>query len=77
MKDLTNLFKNNNQSLNFDQIKISVSSPEQIRSWSFGEIKKPETINYRTFKPEREVYFALEFLDQLKTMNAYAVSTKE
>ena len=49
MKDLTNLFKTNNQSLNFDQIKISVSSPEQIRSWSFGEIKKPETINYRTF----------------------------
>ena len=39
MKDLTNLFKTNNQTLNFDQIKISVSSPEQIRSWSFGEIK--------------------------------------
>ena len=54
MKDLTNLFKTNNQTLNFDQIKISVSSPEQIRSWSFGEIKKPETINYSTFKPERE-----------------------
>ena len=53
MKDLTNLFKTNNQTLNFDQIKISVSSPEQIRSWSFGEIKKPETINYRTFKPEK------------------------
>ena len=52
MKDLTNLFKTNTQTLNFDQIKISVSSPEQIRSWSFGEIKKPETINYRTFKPE-------------------------
>ena len=51
MKDLTNLFKTNNQTLNFDQIKISVSSPEQIRSWSFGEFKKPETINYRTFKP--------------------------
>ena len=46
MKDLTNLFKTNTQTLNFDQIKISVSSPEQIRSWSFGEIKKPETINY-------------------------------
>jgi len=44
MKDLTNLFKNNNPTLNFDQIKISVSSPEQIRSWSFGEIKK--TRNY-------------------------------
>ncbi|MED5484011.1 MAG: hypothetical protein VX912_00750, partial [Pseudomonadota bacterium] len=57
MKDLTNLFKTTNQTLNFDQIKISVSSPEQIRSWSFGEIKKPETINYRTFKPERDGLF--------------------
>ena len=57
MKDLTNLFKNNNPTVNFDQIKISVSSPEQIRSWSFGEIKKPETINYSTFKPEREGLF--------------------
>ena len=41
------------QSMTFDQIKIQMASPEQIRSWSFGEIKKPETINYRTFKPER------------------------
>ena len=39
---------------NFDQIKISIASPDRIRSWSFGEIKKPETINYRTFKPERD-----------------------
>ncbi len=37
----------------FDQIKISIASPERIMSWSFGEIQKPETINYRTFKPER------------------------
>ena len=42
---------------NFDQIKISIASPEQIRSWSYGEIKKPETINYRTFKPERSYNF--------------------
>ena len=61
MKDLTNLFKTNTQTSNFDQIKISVSSPEQIRSWSFGEIKKPETINYRTFKPEREGLFVIIF----------------
>ena len=66
MKDLTNLFKNNNQSLNFDQIKISVSSPEQIRSWSFGEIKKPETINYRTFKPEREGLFCARIFGPTK-----------
>ena len=66
MKDLTNLFKNNNQTLNFDQIKISVSSPEQIRSWSFGEIKKPETINYRTFKPERECLFCARIFGPTK-----------
>ena len=41
----------------FDQIRISIASPERIRSWSFGEIKKPETINYRTFKPERDGLF--------------------
>ena len=41
----------------FDQIKISIASPERIMSWSFGEIKKPETINYRTFKPERDGLF--------------------
>ena len=66
MKDLTNLFKTNNQTLNFDQIKISVSSPEQIRSWSFGEIKKPETINYRTFKPEREWVFCARIFGPTK-----------
>jgi len=66
MKDLTNLFKNNNQTLNFDQIKISVSSPEQIRSWSFGEIKKPETINYRTFKPEKDGLFCSRIFGPVK-----------
>ena len=66
MKDLTNLFKTNNQTINFDQIKISVSSPEQIRSWSFGEIKKPETINYRTFKPEREGLFCARIFGPTK-----------
>ncbi len=66
MKDLTNLFKTNTQTLNFDHIKISVSSPEQIRSWSFGEIKKPETINYRTFKPEREGLFCARIFGPTK-----------
>ena len=66
MKDLTNLFKTNTQTINFDQIKISVSSPEQIRSWSFGEIKKPETINYRTFKPEREGLFCARIFGPTK-----------
>ena len=65
-EDLTNLFKNNVETVNFDQIKISVSSPEQIRSWSFGEIKKPETINYRTFKPEREGLFCARIFGPTK-----------
>ena len=52
-----------NMNNDFDLIKISIASPEEkIRSWSFGEVKKPETINYRTFKPEREGYFVQKFL---------------
>src|SRR6201998_1068710 len=50
----------------FDQIRISLSSPEKIRSWSFGEIKKPETINYRTFKPERDGLFCARIFDPTK-----------
>ncbi len=50
----------------FDQIKISIASPEQIRSWSFGEIKKPETINYRTFKPERDGLFCARIFGPIK-----------
>jgi DNA-directed RNA polymerase subunit beta' len=51
------IFNQQSAPASFDQIKISVASPERIRSWSFGEIKKPETINYRTFKPERDGLF--------------------
>ncbi|MGH7024257.1 MAG: DNA-directed RNA polymerase subunit beta', partial [Caulobacteraceae bacterium] len=50
----------------FDQIRISLSSPEKIRSWSFGEIKKPETINYRTFKPERDGLFCARIFGPTK-----------
>ncbi|HAB91725.1 MAG TPA: hypothetical protein DCF43_05250, partial [Pseudomonas sp.] len=57
MKDLLNLLKNQSQVEEFDAIKITLASPEMIRSWSFGEVKKPETINYRTFKPERDGLF--------------------
>ena len=53
MKELMNIFGQTTGTQSFDQIRISIASPERIRSWSFGEIKKPETINYRTFKPER------------------------
>jgi DNA-directed RNA polymerase subunit beta' len=59
----------------FDQIKIALASPEKIRSWSFGEIKKPETINYRTFKPERDGLFCARILARPRTTNACAAST--
>ena len=58
MQDLLNLFKQPGAvSDDFDSIRVSIASPEKIRSWSFGEVKKPETINYRTFKPERDGLF--------------------
>ena len=54
MKDLLNFFDKPKDPLSFKAVKISLASPEKIRSWSYGEVKKPETINYRTFKPERD-----------------------
>ena len=57
MKDLLNLYKMQGQTEEFDAIRIKLASPETIRSWSYGEVKKPETINYRTFKPERDGLF--------------------
>jgi len=57
LKDLLNFLKRQNRSADFDEISIGLASPNQIRSWSYGEVKKPETINYRTFKPERDGLF--------------------
>ena len=57
MKALLDLFKQATHEEEFDAIKIGLASPEKIRSWSYGEVKKPETINYRTYKPEREGLF--------------------
>ena len=57
MNDLMNPFGQPKAAQSFDKIQISIASPERIRSWSFGEIKKPETINYRTFKPEKDGLF--------------------
>lgn len=57
MKDLMNFLKRQGRSEDFDGIRIGLSSPNMIRSWSYGEVKKPETINYRTFKPERDGLF--------------------
>ena len=56
MKDLLNLLSREKNE-DFDAIRIGLASPEMVRSWSFGEVKKPETINYRTFKPERDGLF--------------------
>ncbi|WP_288075276.1 DNA-directed RNA polymerase subunit beta', partial [Marinobacter sp.] len=66
MKDLLNLLKNQNQKQEFDAIRIGLASPDMIRSWSFGEVKKPETINYRTFKPERDGLFCAKIFGPIK-----------
>ena len=66
MNEVMNVFGPVRKTEDFDQIKISIASPEQIRSWSFGEIKKPETINYRTFKPERDGLFCARIFGPIK-----------
>ncbi|MBK6925232.1 MAG: DNA-directed RNA polymerase subunit beta' [Thermomonas sp.] len=66
MKDLLNLFNQQRQTLDFDAIKIALASPDLIRSWSYGEVKKPETINYRTFKPERDGLFCAAIFGPIK-----------
>ncbi|WP_149196629.1 DNA-directed RNA polymerase subunit beta' [Luteimonas suaedae] len=66
MKDLLNLFNQQRPTLDFDAIKIALASPDMIRSWSYGEVKKPETINYRTFKPERDGLFCAAIFGPVK-----------
>src|SRR5512146_12235 len=66
MKDLLNLFNQQRPAQDFDSIRIELSSPDLIRSWSFGEVKKPETINYRTFKPERDGLFCAKIFGPVK-----------
>ena len=66
MRNLLNIFKPNTQTEAFDFIKIGLASPEMIRSWSFGEVKKPETINYRTFRPERDGLFCAKIFGPIK-----------
>lgn len=66
MKDLLKLLKQQGQTEEFDVITIGLASPEKIRSWSFGEVKKPETINYRTFKPERDGLFCAKIFGPIK-----------
>ena len=66
MKDLLNFFDKPKDPLSFKAVKISLASPEKIRSWSYGEVKKPETINYRTFKPERDGLFCAKIFGPVK-----------
>jgi len=65
-KEVTKLFKSEPIEKSFDKIKITLASPEKIKSWSFGEIKKPETINYRTFKPEKDGLFCSRIFGPIK-----------
>jgi len=66
MNELMKILGQTGQAMTFEQIKIQIASPEQIRSWSYGEIKKPETINYRTFKPERDGLFCARIFGPIK-----------
>jgi DNA-directed RNA polymerase subunit beta' len=66
MKDIFNFFEKPKDPLSFSAIRISLASPDKIRSWSFGEVKKPETINYRTFKPERDGLFCAKIFGPIK-----------
>ena len=67
-KELTDLFKSSeiSEAQNFDSIKITLASPEKIKSWTYGEIKKPETINYRTFRPEKDGLFCARIFGPIK-----------
>src|SRR5262245_50342206 len=65
-QEIMNLFSPQVPAQIFDQIRISIASPEKILSWSYGEIKKPETINYRTFKPERDGLFCARIFGPIK-----------
>ena len=66
MRNLLNIFNQKPLSEDFDYIKIGLASPEMIRSWSYGEVKKPETINYRTFRPERDGLFCAKIFGPVK-----------
>jgi len=66
LRDLLNFFDKPKDPLSFDSVRVSLASPEMIREWSYGEVKKPETINYRTFKPERDGLFCAKIFGPIK-----------
>ena len=74
-QDLINSTFGNQPPAGVRSTKISIASPEQIKSWSFGEIKKPETINYRTFGPERDGLFCARIFGPIKITSASAANT--
>ena len=79
-KDLKDLFKNNSdisEAQNFNSIKITLASPEKIKSWTYGEIKNPKQLTTEPSDLKRMDFSVLEFLDQLKTMNVFVENTKE
>src|SRR4029077_16454137 len=76
MEDLFGLFEKPKNPLAFNAIRISIASPEMIRSWSHGEVKKPETINYRTFKPERDGLFCAKIFGPEKDYECLWVKYK-
>jgi hypothetical protein len=73
VKDLLKFLKAQTKTEEFDAIKIALASPDMIRSWSFGEVKKPETINYRTFKPERDGLFCARIFGPVKDYECLCV----
>jgi DNA-directed RNA polymerase subunit beta' len=66
LRDLYNLFEKPKDPLAFNAFRIGIASPDKIREWSYGEVKKPETINYRTFKPERDGLFCAKIFGPVK-----------
>ena len=76
MEDLFSFFEKPKHPLSFNAVRISLASPEKIRAWSYGEVKKPETINYRTFKPEREGLFCARSMAKVSTPLASRLFSK-
>ena len=70
-------FQNGNEPVQFDSIKIGLASPEKILSWSFGEVKKPETINYRTLKPEKDGLFCERIFGPVKDWECHCGKYKK
>jgi DNA-directed RNA polymerase subunit beta' len=66
LEDYLNFFEKPKSPLSFNAIRISIASPEKVKSWSYGEVKKPETINYRTFKPEKDGLFCAKIFGPVK-----------